>query len=436
MKPRTEYEKKVVRLARKLQPMTVEDERFFSQNAVENLFFDNGKETTCNRCGHQFVSFPWKGKRVMKCPYCGNKGQLQKSRRTTFKNLRYVAVLTTVEDVQVIRMYLQTYTWRLDYYGPGFLEWDEAFRLFVNSEGKTAIMARQIHMMPRYIDSWNFNTDIELRPEHERYYISPWFSRVHRITPWLKMRGFRGEFHSLSPINIMGRLVTDSQVETLFKAGMYEMCAYNNSFQRNACWNEIKITMRNRYKIKDVGMWFDLIHHLRELGLDTHNPHYICPSDLKAAHDRYGKLLERKWERERLKAEREKIKENTALYEKRMKCYIGLVFGDENLNLHVLKDVQEFFEEGTAMHHCVYSGAYYDKKDTLIMSARSNGKRIATIELNLKTMNIIQVRGKCNTVPPKDKEIRSLITKNIGLIRKAKRIRLDDKDKNLPLTVS
>ena len=424
MKPKTEYEKRVVRLANKLKPITADDERFFIRNAVDTLFFDNGKITTCNRCGHQFVSVPWKGRRVITCPCCENKGRLQKSKRTTYKDLRYVAVLTTVEDIQVVRMYLQSYNWRLDYKGPGYIDWNEAFRLFVNNEGKIAIMARKIHMMPRYIDSWNFSTEIELRQDHARYYISPWLSRVHSITPWLKMRGFSGDFHGLTPMNLLGYLVNDSKCETLFKSKMYEMCCYINKSQVHNCWDEIKIVLRNSYKIKDVSMWFDLIHDLRELGLDTHNSHYICPDDLNEAHDRYMRLVERKLEKERMKYERENIRKENAKYEKRMKCYLGLMFGDESLQLHVLKDVQEFFDEGTAMNHCVYTNRYYERDDTLIMSARSYNKRLATIELNLKTMKVIQVRGACNTKPERDQEIRSMIANNIPVIMKAKRKQL------------
>ena len=88
------------------------------------------------------------------------------------------------------------------------------------------------------------------------------------------------------------------------------------------------------------------------------------------------------------------------------------------------------------MHHCVYSNNYYSKKDTCIISARSKGKRLATIELNLKSMKIMQCRGVCNAKPERDEEIRLLLQNNLSIFRKAKTLNTKQKIKNLPLTVS
>lgn len=54
---------------------------------------------------------------------------------------------------------------------------------------------------------------------------------------------------------------------------------------------------------------------------------------------------------------------------------------------------------------------YYSKPDSLILSARINNQRIETIEISLKTMEIIQSRGACN----KDTEFHHIIIK---LVRK------------------
>ena len=46
------------------------------------------------------------------------------------------------------------------------------------------------------------------------------------------------------------------------------------------------------------------------------------------------------------------------------------------------------------MHHCVFTNEYYLKADSLILSATIDGKRIETIEVSLKRMEVVQSRGE------------------------------------------
>lgn len=436
MKPSNEFQRCVVRLAKKLKPLTREDIRFFGEHATENLLFDNGKMMTCNRCGNQFVSVPWNGKKIMECPRCKRKCTLQKSKRTTFKDNSYMAVLTTIEDIQVVRMYILKYSWRIDCQKEGFSDIVEAFRIFLKKDGQYAIMARLTHQPSYYVDMWNFNSAIELRPDHIRYYVVPWQTRIHSITPWLRKRGFDGNFHNVIPIHLFVRLMTNSHVETLWKAKYYEFVAETHFYATNKYWDQLKIVLRNKYKIKDAQIWFDHIHTLEELNLDTHSPHYICPKNLAKTHSALQKRLNRQIQKKRLEEEKKNISKREGKYAEDFKYFVGIAFGDDNLNMHVLGSVHEFYEEGLAMHHCVYSNEYYSKKDTVIISARSKGKRLATIELNLKRMKIMQCRGMCNSKPERDEEIRLMLQNNLSIFRKAKTLNTKQKIKNLPLTVS
>ncbi len=77
-------------------------------------------------------------------------------------------------------------------------------------------------------------------------------------------------------------------------------------------------------------------------------------------------------------------------------------------------------EEGKKMHHCVFSAGYYKRDDSLILSARDQqGNRIETIELSLKTMKIIQSRGRFNTSTPLHDDILNLVTSHIHLFKSA-----------------
>lgn len=67
------------------------------------------------------------------------------------------------------------------------------------------------------------------------------------------------------------------------------------------------------------------------------------------------------------------------------------------------------------MHHCV--GTYYKRADSLILSATIDGKRIETIEVSLKTLQVIQSRGVCNANTEYHDRIINLVNNNINLIR-------------------
>ena len=64
---------------------------------------------------------------------------------------------------------------------------------------------------------------------------------------------------------------------------------------------------------------------------------------------------------------------------------------------YILKDENDYHEEGKHMRHCV--GSYYDKDKSIIVSLRSNGDRWTT-EFETKEGTLIQCLGKQNTPPP------------------------------------
>ena len=68
------------------------------------------------------------------------------------------------------------------------------------------------------------------------------------------------------------------------------------------------------------------------------------------------------------------------------------------------------------MHHCVFSNAYYLKEDSLILSATIEGKRIETIEMSLRTLEVVQSRGVCNKNTEYHEQIVKIVNANRGLI--------------------
>jgi len=79
--------------------------------------------------------------------------------------------------------------------------------------------------------------------------------------------------------------------------------------------------------------------------------------------------------------------------------------------------VQEYIEEGQALHHCVFTNEYHLKEKSLILPASIAGKRIETIELSLETMEILQCRGLQNKNTEHHERIIELVQQNMKQIQ-------------------
>lgn len=102
----------------------------------------------------------------------------------------------------------------------------------------------------------------------------------------------------------------------------------------------------------------------------------------------------------------------------RMKKFFGLKIVEDNLVIYPLESITQYYQEGKAMHHCVYRNEYYRRPECLILSARDiEGNRLETIEVNLKTFDIVQSRAVCNGESQYHDQIVKLVNKNMNLIR-------------------
>ena len=70
------------------------------------------------------------------------------------------------------------------------------------------------------------------------------------------------------------------------------------------------------------------------------------------------------------------------------------------------------------MHHCVYANRYYRRSECLIMTAIVGEKHVETIEVNLKSFQIVQSRAVCNGTSEYHDCIIRLVEKNMSLIKK------------------
>ena len=178
--------------------------------------------------------------------------------------------------------------------------------------------------------------------------------------------------------------------------------------------------------------WFDMVYSIIKTKNDNHNPKFVAPDNLNMMHNYFiGKLRVLQRKQERLKAERLMIRQETEkldeiqrekkgdiTYIKRRRRFYDLVISNSKFDIRVLKNIQEFYEEGKEMHHCVFSMGYYKKVDSLILSCRNKlGERVETIEVNLSTFKITQCYGKCDQFTEHHNEIINLVKKNMNKIR-------------------
>ena len=204
------------------------------------------------------------------------------------------------------------------------------------------------------------------------------------------------------------------------KAGRTEHLAYFLSCPRSwdAYWPAYKITLRRGYDITDIALWCDYIDMLIRLERDIHNAHYVCPKDLQQAHNEILRKLRARQEREQEEHKRQKTQEDEARFQKLKAPFFGIAFTDGTIQIRVLESVQEYIEEGQALHHCVFTNEYHLKEKSLILSASIDGKRIETIEVSLETMQVIQCRGLMNQNTEYHERIIDLVHRNIQQIQR------------------
>ena len=185
-------------------------------------------------------------------------------------------------------------------------------------------------------------------------------------------------------------------------------------------WASYIIAKRHGYEIPNLSTWYDYLRMLERFGRDTHSPKLITPSNLVEAHDEYVRKVNRQREKERREADRLKAIEDDKRFKELKGRFIGLVFTDNEIEIKTLDSVDEYYAEGSTQHICVGSSQYYLKAESLVFSARIGGKIVATIEIDLKTLNIIQCRAACNKVC----EYQERIERTIASHRKEIRARM------------
>ena len=439
MKPRNKREREVTELSSKLPPISDEQKEWAEEHIFPHEAYKCAGWYWCSDCGGQWFMDGAEKDGYIECPYCHKKLKVVTSRKKKKQEIEYMTIVTISKGYQVLRhIYCERWARKKETIQhpserPGGFYFNELVQEWINAKGERIIIARNMNTGGR----WLYNSDLSIKTEHSSYYsyypknyaIAGYIYPAVKILPELKKRGLSKKvLDKTTPSRIMTNLLQgNNDYELCIKTKQYSMMQFlskTGAFQIKYK-PSFNICNRNHYIIKDASMWDDYMDLLIYFNKDIRNAKFICPKNLKKEHDI---LLQRKQKREdELRRQREheqaikitlRLKDDIMKFYKTHIKFFGIEIKGNGITIHPLESVTQFYQEAAAMHHCVFSNGYYKRSDCLILSAKdANGKRLETIEINLKTFEIIQSRAVCNGQTERHKDIIKLVESNINLIR-------------------
>lgn len=379
----------------------------------------------CTECGHTWQSGHALADAVCGavCPHCGTRLEVVKSRKIKdVQKDETFLIMTTCGGFQVLRFFIVERAARAGY--ECHYRIYEGVQHWIDALGKVVVVSRPLNYT-YYHYSLSPYRPMEIRDVKGRdnmYNIGAAAVYSHRsYIPELRRNGFDGRLHGCFPLDLCTALLSDTMTETLIKSKQYRLLAWyleSRDHYLKPYWPAVRICIRHGYTVTKPQDWVDMVQAMMDLGYDIHNPHYVCPADLDAMHNRVIKLLEKAREREEREKSRRMFAKMDAEYRKKKGRLLDLSITDGEIVLKPLQSVAEFEQEGESMHHCVFEMNYYKKENSLVLSARVAGKRIETVEVSLKSLKVMQSRGVCNTNTEYHERIIDLVHRNAGHIRK------------------
>lgn len=422
MKPRTKLHRRVVGLANSLNSITKIQEEWAYRECLEHRGYATKNRVLCLDCGDTFSPQLVRRKKAV-CPHCGTKINVIESRKTTDRQVNYFAITEIFNEFQIVRNFEIIANYKKGSSADIYIH--EILQYWIQPDLKVTMFGLK-HKLNYCCDSWSGNMEIREEGSRYSYYRRKYdvYARKYHpdsvIKPEYKMYGIDVNLQQVTFLDAIKHIPHQPKLETLLKAKQYWLVdAHINQSGRsiNYYWESIKICLRNKYKVKDAGLWMDYIDLLAYFNKDRKNAKYVCPKDLKKEHDRLvakKRIIQKKRE---IEEQKRRAEIDNEFFQKAKAKFFDLKFTNGPLVIIPLKSVQEFIEEGDKLKHCVFTNRYFDKEDSLILSARLKNEPIETIEIDLKKMVVSQARGLGNKPTKYHDKIVELVNKNIHKIR-------------------
>lgn len=424
MKPRTKIQKAVHELQSELHPITQKQKDYAFEKIFEKYCYKNKTSAFCLECGEDIDIAIIGRKKSILCPSCNSKLKIDNTKKRTL-NIKdmFFAIAQVVNhqdyEFQVVRIFeLAKYQKKGE---KAYYYFTEVCQNWYTSDNKRVIYSK-------LEQAYCFQGDLEIRNESYWKHYNPMptiYCPTSKFKNKYKKYGISSKMKNLTFKTAYNTVKNCSQAETLLKAGYYDIIRRLSISDIIELWSPFKMCIRYKYKIKDVSLYIDYLKFLKELGKDLNNPSVVCPKNLMKEHDILLKIVNKRREKrraiqQRINAEKQALDDKERIkefYEQKSK-FFDIKLKNNNLVIEPLKSIEDFMEESKVHKHCVFTGAYYGRKDSLIMRAMINYESVETIEFSLKEMKIIQSRGLQNKASKYHDEIIELVNKNKHIIQK------------------
>lgn len=422
MVPKTKNQKRVEELSSTLPALNKAKIKWMNSTCFEHLGFRRKSGTMCMECGHEFTATG----ETSVCPKCKTNLKILDTKKRSNQSFSYACFIETCQEWQVVRyyeLYSSLYRERKADYTHC-----EIVQIWINPKGERVIRARLIAAMNSNKYSWF--SKLEIRKDHEKYdYLATDFKYPEmNVLPELTRNGFNGVIGKESPQLVFKALLSSPEMETIKKRGLdnyFEFFIEKRYLDIKDYWPSLKICFRNNYLIEKVNpsTFVDHIKLLQYFKLDIRSPKYVCPKNFT---DEHNKLAERKarkeakeWERQNKEYEKKKRKELLER-DKKFKAekakFSSLLITDGKFVIEPLLSVKDFQDESNYMKHCVFDERYMGKT-CLILSAKINGVKLETVEVDLNEFVVKQSRGIRNKFHHYHRKIVLLVRANMELIK-------------------
>lgn len=448
MEAKTKYHKHLINeLQPKLKPLSKAKQKWAIDKSFDFYGVSHYSSIICLECTHS-----WKGKFEndhATCPKCKKKLRSVGKWRGYEYVTNHVVFFDRVGDIAVIRVFyvrkdLQKGQKAKISFSEVIQKWFDP-----NAVKHTHVSKTMLAMMGYSRGGWSKGSELEIRANHDL--VNTYRGRPTSIGsycdiyPYMKIpKRFKQAGFTLKYSEMEMRLdydqlmyiLMDSRMETLYKYGESEMVHYFLRYKLTPkLWTALKINFRNHYLVNNPDIsWNEYVDYLKwliQFKADVHNPHFVCPDDFRVMHSLYyGKkrrhdaMLERRAKERDAERRKEEIKrkaERAVLeakeYAKRIGKYLPLVFKSGKLEITVIDSPEQLMKEADELVHCAFSSNYHKKVDSLLMSARVDGRLVETVEIDLRTMKVSQSRGYDNHATKYNERIVNLVKKNMHKVK-------------------
>ncbi|WP_437918568.1 PcfJ domain-containing protein [Sphingobacterium sp. LRF_L2] len=425
MKPRTKRQKEVYDLSKIVLKINKDIEQWAQKECNDHYAFATKKRYWCTNCGEvherKFVK-----RKTIKCPSCKVRLEIKERAIRKYHQSYYVGFAELLGDYQVIRLFIINSNHRMNK-KPCVSSLETIMQFIPNDHDKIEFVARARNMGQG--DPTSGRLEIRKPSDWQWHIYNPCPYKFHPKSQFKQeytKYGINHELRGLSFFTASRILPLDSRAETILKAKQYSL--FNKCGDQPSKilkhWSSIKIAIRHKYYVADGGVWLDHLDLLEEAGKDLRNPKFVCSPTLFRDHqrmvakkrkeeERLAKERNRLWKIQQREREEKRMMEDRQKFEQLKGHFFGLQFSKGDLHVKVLESIEEFKLEGDFHGHCVYTNRYYNKGNTLVMSASFKEIPVETVEVNLNSMNVTQSRGKHNEATKYHDAIVDLVNRNM-----------------------